>query len=61
MSYDKIDKKISELPKDLSEKVKENIKKVSLGIRKNDFAATPGYMVCTYCAYNQICPFVKMR
>jgi len=43
------------------ENVKDKIREVSCGIRKRNFSATPGYMVCTYCAYNQICPFVVMR
>ncbi|MFA5176996.1 MAG: UvrD-helicase domain-containing protein [Candidatus Omnitrophota bacterium] len=41
--------------------VKEKIGEVSAGIRKQDFAATPAYMACSYCAYNQICPFAKIR
>ncbi len=43
------------------EKVKEQIKEVSCGLRKRNFEATPGYMVCAYCAYNQICPFVMIK
>lgn len=43
------------------EKVKEKIREVSLGIRKQNYAATPAYMACTYCAYNQICPFAMLR
>jgi DNA helicase II / ATP-dependent DNA helicase PcrA len=46
--------------KDL-EKVKEKIREVSVGLRKREFGATPGYMVCVYCAYNQICPFAILR
>jgi DNA helicase-2/ATP-dependent DNA helicase PcrA len=45
---------------DLDE-VKEKIKQVSSGLRKLKFSATPGLMVCTYCAYNQICPFATIR
>jgi DNA helicase-2/ATP-dependent DNA helicase PcrA len=26
------------------------------GIRAREFAPTPSYQVCRYCAYNQICP-----
>ncbi|MFH1888637.1 MAG: ATP-dependent DNA helicase [Candidatus Omnitrophota bacterium] len=37
-------------------KVDDKIEKVSRGIRDRDFKATPAYMACTYCAYNQICP-----
>jgi len=36
-------------------KVKEKIAEVSQGLRKRNFPATPTYMACTYCAYNQIC------
>jgi DNA helicase-2/ATP-dependent DNA helicase PcrA len=43
------------------DKIKEKIKEVSEGIRKQDFEATPAYMACSYCAYNQICPLVKIR
>jgi len=42
-------------------KVKDKIDEVSEGIRAGNFAATPAYMACTYCAYNQICPFVIIR
>lgn len=37
------------------EKVKEKIKEAALGIRKCKFDASPTYMACAYCAYNQIC------
>jgi DNA helicase-2/ATP-dependent DNA helicase PcrA len=43
------------------EEVKKNIKEVSLGIRNLSFPAKPAYMACTYCAYNQICPFAVIR
>ena len=43
------------------DKIKEKIKEVSEGIRAQDFKATPAYMACGYCAYNQICPFAKIR
>lgn len=43
------------------EKIKEKIKEVSGGIRKRSFNATPAYMACTYCAYNQICPHAILR
>ena len=46
--------------KDL-EKVKTAVKEVSAGIRQQKFEATPTYMACTYCAYNQICPFAIIR
>ncbi|MFH0739231.1 MAG: UvrD-helicase domain-containing protein [Candidatus Omnitrophota bacterium] len=38
------------------EKVKEKINRASAGIRSSDFKASPAYMACAYCAYNQICP-----
>ena len=43
------------------EEVKERIKEVSSGIRKGNFEATPAYMACAYCAYNQICPFAIIK
>ncbi len=43
------------------EKVKDKIGEVSQGIRDRNFAATPAYMACQYCAYNQICPFAIIR
>lgn len=43
------------------EKVKENIRLVSAGIRSRNFTATPAYMACTYCAYNQICPHTMAK
>jgi len=46
--------------KDLK-KVTEKIKEVSEGIRQEVFGATPTYMACAYCAYNQICPSAVIR
>jgi len=46
---------------DSFDKIKEKIAEVSCGIRNQNFLATPTYMACTYCAYNQICPSVKLR
>jgi DNA helicase-2/ATP-dependent DNA helicase PcrA len=43
------------------EKIKNKIREVSVGIRQQNFSATPAYMACTYCAYNQVCPFAVMR
>jgi len=43
------------------EKVKDKINEVSRGIRDRNFAATPTYMACQYCAYSQICPFAIIR
>lgn len=50
-----------ELKEDDLQEIKDNILQVAAGIRKQDFTATPGYMACTYCAYNQICPFAMLR
>jgi DNA helicase-2/ATP-dependent DNA helicase PcrA len=38
------------------EKTVTLIHEVSGGIRKRDFAARPGYNVCNWCAFNNICP-----
>jgi DNA helicase-2/ATP-dependent DNA helicase PcrA len=46
--------------KDL-EVIKDKIREVSAGIRRQSFQATPEYMACTYCAYNQICPFAMIK
>jgi len=43
------------------EKVKEKIKEVSASLRKREFNASPGYMSCVYCAYNQICPCATLK
>ncbi|MDD2680023.1 MAG: UvrD-helicase domain-containing protein [Candidatus Omnitrophica bacterium] len=45
---------------DLDE-IKEKIVEVAAGLRKQEFGATPTYMACTYCAYNQICPSAQIR
>ena len=50
-----------EVQKDDSQVVKEKIKAVAAGIRQQNYAATPAYMACTYCAYNQICLFAIIR
>jgi DNA helicase-2/ATP-dependent DNA helicase PcrA len=44
-----------------AERVREKIKIVARGIREQNYAATPTYMACTYCAYNQICPSAISR
>jgi len=51
----------SQIDDDDLEKIKEKIILVSAGIRKQKFPATPAYMACTYCAYNQICQFAIIR
>ena len=43
------------------EEAEEKIKTVASGIRQQSYQAAPAYMACTYCAYNQICPFAVMR
>ncbi|MDD4907939.1 MAG: ATP-dependent DNA helicase, partial [Candidatus Omnitrophica bacterium] len=43
------------------EEVKQETLEVSAGIRARNFAATPSYMACNYCAYNQICPSAMIR
>ncbi|MDD5477171.1 MAG: UvrD-helicase domain-containing protein [Candidatus Omnitrophica bacterium] len=46
---------------DKIEEVKEDILIVSKGIRQQEYPAKPEYKACTYCAYNQICPFAVIR
>ena len=43
------------------EAAKAALKAAAAGIRRRDFAATPNYQVCRYCAYNQICPETATR
>jgi DNA helicase-2/ATP-dependent DNA helicase PcrA len=43
------------------EKVKDDIREASSGIRKRSFTAHPGYNACKYCAYNQICPSAEVK
>jgi len=50
-----------ELKEDDLEKVREDILKVSTGIRQQEYPAKPEYKACTYCAYNQICPSAVIR
>jgi len=45
---------------DLAE-AREAIELAAAGIRARRFEATPGYQVCRYCAYNQICPSTATR
>ena len=37
-------------------RVREKIKRASLGIRLHSYPAEPGYLSCRYCAYRSICP-----
>jgi DNA helicase-2/ATP-dependent DNA helicase PcrA len=41
--------------------VQEDIMAVSAGIRQQSYPAKPEYKACTYCAYNQICPYAVIR
>jgi len=50
-----------ELIEDGLDDVKEDILEVSAGIRQQNYPAKPEYKACTYCAYNQICPYVVIR
>ncbi|MFA4889479.1 MAG: UvrD-helicase domain-containing protein [Candidatus Omnitrophota bacterium] len=43
------------------EEVIEDIRKVSAGIRRQEFPAKPAYMACTFCAYNKVCPSANIR
>jgi DNA helicase-2/ATP-dependent DNA helicase PcrA len=38
------------------EKTRSTILKAADGIRAQNFAATPAYLACQYCAYREICP-----
>lgn len=51
----------SRIDNDDLEKIKEKIMLVSAGIQKQAFCATPTYMACRYCAYNQICPYAIVK
>jgi RecB family exonuclease len=51
----------AEIEEDSHEEIKEKIAIVSQGLRGQNFQATPAYMACTYCAYNQICPFATIK
>lgn len=50
-----------EISLDGIEKIKDKIREVASGIRRQNFAAQPTYMACTYCAYNQFCPYALIR
>jgi DNA helicase-2/ATP-dependent DNA helicase PcrA len=51
----------AEVGEDGFEGIKEKIAEVAEGIRNQEFKASPAYMACTYCAYNQICPFAIIK
>ncbi|MDD5130379.1 MAG: UvrD-helicase domain-containing protein [Candidatus Omnitrophica bacterium] len=50
-----------ELDEEDLDEVKEDILEVSSGIRQQSYPAKPEYKACTYCAYNQICPYAVIR
>ncbi|MCX5712798.1 MAG: UvrD-helicase domain-containing protein [Candidatus Omnitrophica bacterium] len=41
--------------------VKDDVRTVANGIRRQEYRATPAYMACNYCAYSQICPFAAVK
>jgi CRISPR/Cas system-associated exonuclease Cas4 (RecB family) len=43
------------------EKITEKIREVAAGLRQQAFLASPAYMACNYCAFNQICPHAILR
>jgi DNA helicase-2/ATP-dependent DNA helicase PcrA len=45
---------------DLTDAVAQ-ITAATAGIRARNFEATPSYIACRYCAYNQICPYTATR
>jgi DNA helicase-2/ATP-dependent DNA helicase PcrA len=38
------------------EETRRTIREVARGLRAREFAATPGYLQCSYCAFREICP-----
>ena len=42
-------------PKRLA-KARVKIERAAAGMRARDYAATPDYLACTYCAFRDICP-----
>jgi RecB family exonuclease len=51
----------TEVKENAFEAVKEDIRTVASGIRKQDYRATPAYMACNYCAYSRICPSAALK
>jgi DNA helicase-2/ATP-dependent DNA helicase PcrA len=43
------------------EETQATIEAVARGVRSRTFAATPGYMQCSYCAFREICPSTAYR
>jgi hypothetical protein len=38
------------------DKARTSIRRAAAGIRARNFAATPEYIACGYCAFRDICP-----
>jgi DNA helicase-2/ATP-dependent DNA helicase PcrA len=45
----------------LLQKIREEVREVARGIRRNEFGPTPGPSVCPFCPYQEICPNVKLN
>jgi DNA helicase-2/ATP-dependent DNA helicase PcrA len=43
------------------EETRRTIREVARGLRAREFAATPGYLQCSYCAFREICPSTAYR
>ena len=43
------------------DKARDSIRTAAAGIRARDFAAKPGHMACSYCAFREICPASVVR
>jgi DNA helicase-2/ATP-dependent DNA helicase PcrA len=43
------------------DKLKDEIREVSAGIRQEEFPASPAYLACNYCAFSQVCPSAAVR
>jgi DNA helicase-2/ATP-dependent DNA helicase PcrA len=43
------------------DKARASIKRAAAGIRAHNFAATPEYIACGYCAFRDICPASAAR
>lgn len=43
------------------EELYSDVEEVSKGIRTHNFEATPAYMACSFCAFNQICPYTVYK
>ena len=52
---------VTEVKEKALDQIKEDIRTVACGIRRQDYRATPTYMACNYCACNQICPSAVLK